>query len=138
MALTSFYVLAISFTCLFSTISICICAASIYYLLILDSSSWINKTYRNLTSITILLFTISCIGLSLHMIVRFVYFPNDNLNENHSEIIIEQAVNIPYFFGNIIFYILLLIRIYQTFGLSKYSMYALSALIFIIFCSEVL
>eukprot|EP01084_Bolivina_argentea_P060082 109767_1 len=91
---------------LFVIVSILISAASLYYLYIQDSSSSINRMYRNLTMIVILSFTITIIGDWIHQIILF---SNVDLFNAHAKYI-RGFVDGSNEFAVILLYILLLVR----------------------------
>ena len=100
---------------------------SIYYLLWKDSSKWINKTYKNITIMMMIPFTL-CIYGNLALIVHRRYGIHDrDLVYN----ILVVTKNAFYRFSDTIFYIFLLLRIAVPFDLSKSLIYTLSFIMFV-------
>eukprot|EP01084_Bolivina_argentea_P208683 355686_1 len=65
-------IICISSCCI---VAACIISHSIYQLFILDSTSWINKTYRNLTIIIMIMFALSSVSDLVHTVLRYM-IPN--------------------------------------------------------------
>eukprot|EP01084_Bolivina_argentea_P164818 286486_1 len=112
------YLLSIIWISVCAVISICISVGAVYHLYIKDSSSWINKTFRNLTAGVILIFTLCIIGDNIRTIVRFLNFSN-RFEYDITERCIDATIDAIYYFGSITFYILLFKRISGTFGVTK-------------------
>merc|ERR1712228_404580 len=95
-----------------------------FYYLCMDST-WINPTYRNLTLsvLTLLTCTIILDGTKL-----VIWQSNQQRITLYWFILTDTAIFI-YFLGNILFYILLLIRISKPFDLKKIWVIPLSSLI---------
>eukprot|EP01084_Bolivina_argentea_P281917 482461_1 len=112
------------------TICVIISFTSIYQLLIKDSSSWIAKSYRNLTIITIIPFCICAICDFIHMSIRDSKSPNQYPPKS-VELKLIGTTHIIFFFGNTMFYTLLLSRIYIAFNLQNWIYYIISTTIFV-------
>eukprot|EP01084_Bolivina_argentea_P090593 163203_1 len=128
-----FYLIAISIVSICAIIATCICIATLYHLCIKDSSKWIKKLYSDLTFITILSFTLCCIGDLVHYVIRFIYFPH-RFDYDINESTLATIIDAIYYFGNITFYILLLLRVKTVLtplNIPKCVFYILSILIII-------
>eukprot|EP01084_Bolivina_argentea_P259547 437951_1 len=119
---------SIIFIAVMCILELCICMATFYDLYMQDSSSWINKIYKHLTMITMILFVLSSIGDCIHLMVKFYDFPN-RYDGDRTEHVIQATTDGIYFFGNVIFYILLLLRISKPFQLNTFVFYFLTLLI---------
>ena len=104
------YLVAICWSTICASLSSIISIASLYHLFIKDSSSWINELYRNLTATTIIAFTLCCIGDDIHVIIRFLNFPN-RFEYDRLETQMATIVDAIYYSANIMFYTLLLLRV---------------------------
>ena len=127
--LTTIYGLAITWIGLIMFISIIIFIVCLYRLCIEDSSSWLDKSYRNLTMASITLFCCCIIFDFIHILVRYLKYPTRFEIEGGEEAIAAIA-DIFYFLSSIVFYSLLFTRISAVFGLNKMTR---SLLIFLIF-----
>eukprot|EP01084_Bolivina_argentea_P053749 98627_1 len=113
-----------------------------YQLCIKDSSSWINKTYRNLTIIAIISYTLTIVGDCLRFIIFFDKLITKYPVRNKTEEITIVVLDVIYYFGNCIFYSLILLRIHKPFKLSKCIYYSVvlficvAAVSAIVFCVE--
>eukprot|EP01084_Bolivina_argentea_P159554 277868_1 len=121
-----------------------ICFKAFYSLYIKDSSIWINRTYRNLTMISMLSFTMTSIGDCIHLkLFSESISQNSIIVSNISENITKASIDFIYFVGNIVFYILILLRISQPFELKSCIYYSLvililiSAIVSIFYCAAV-
>ena len=103
---------------------------AIYQLCVQDSSSWINKTYRNFTVFIMITFTFSTIGDLVHMILKYTYFPKRIMFDT-TQNALAASIDLAYFIGNIAFYVLILLRITLPFELNKYVTYSLAFVIFL-------
>ena len=92
----------------------------VYQLCIKNSSEWINKTYRNLTIIITISFTATSIVDAAHVIGVLC---------GRDFAILRNVADIFYFLGDALFYIMILLRIYVPFELSKCIVYFLSLFI---------
>eukprot|EP01084_Bolivina_argentea_P239145 401950_1 len=111
-----------------SIVATLICLNTFYQLCIQDSSTWINKTYRNLTIIAMMSYTLSSIGDC----VRFIAFFDqivDGFYWTLPQLIMCMMMDAIYFFGNVVFYTLILLRISQPFQLNKCIYYLMVLLI---------
>ena len=97
---------------------------ALYQLLRNDVSRWMNKTYRNLTIIVIIPFTV-CIYLNAAMVIT-IYLSDFHL----TGYVLLVTKNVFYQFGKAAFYILLLLQITIPFSLNKCIIYSLSIIIF--------
>ena len=122
------YLIAICFIGIGLLIVISISVLAVIKLCILDSSSWINKTYRNLTVIAIFSSTLCSTGDFIHILIRFLNFPNRPYGDIYESVMVIIVMAI-YYFGCVTFYLLLLQRIKAIFGLNTCVTHILSALI---------
>eukprot|EP01084_Bolivina_argentea_P135124 238162_1 len=119
-------------------IAVAVSLTTFYQICIIDSSAWLNRLYKNLTMITMIIFTLSSIGDLIHSMVRY-FSPDLQMSETGS-IINSIVVNVLYLSGNVLFYILILLRIYIPFRLNKCLAYFLfviiiiSAILSVIYC----
>ena len=90
---------------------------TIYNLCVKDSSHWIDPTYKNLTISIILLFTACSITDLMHILIDFSYE-----NENIITVIADGF----YFIADIMFYIVIILRIHVPFGLKRFTLCLLS------------
>ena len=110
-----------------TVISIC----TVYRLCRPDSPKWIDKTYRNLTIIVTILFTASAIWDFLHILL---ISPLLSITITPTiENIITFAASATYLIGDNSFYVLILMRIYVPFELSKCITYFLTFCMVIFF-----
>eukprot|EP01084_Bolivina_argentea_P308797 534052_1 len=107
------YLIAICWSGLCSLIAICVLISTFYQLIMKDASEWINEKYRNLTLWAILYF-------------------------DQKEATLKACVSFIYYSANIVFYLLLLIRIHVAFKLNKCIVYYLSMLILIAMISSII
>eukprot|EP01084_Bolivina_argentea_P198765 340251_1 len=119
--------IAIVFIILCCFIGFVIDIYTFYQLCIQDSSTWINSIYRNLTIAIIIMYTFSSIADIIHIILQYP----PNIIKDTENLICLNASNVFYFTGNIMFYILITLRIYFPFQLNKCIAYSLSFIIFI-------
>lgn len=112
-----FYIVGISIIGFLCIISITIAGITIKQL-VWNNTNTINKLYKCLTISCILIMTLCCAGDLTHLVVRFMDFPYCN-GFDTSEGIVMGCIDSVYYSGNIIFYVLLLLRIYNTFHISK-------------------
>ena len=105
-------------------VAIIVSCHMIYQLCVIDSSDWINKTYRNLTIMIALLLTSSTIADLMHITLINYILPEDPQ-------IIPAVADELYFIGNITFYVLVLMQISIPFEVKKYIIYLLICLIII-------
>ena len=132
MALTveQYYIFALCVMGFALSVGLSICILAFIKLCVLDSSSWIDKTYRDLTMIAILSFTCCGIGDFTKTLVRFLEYPDTPQSaSNVFEEIMIIGNDIVYYIGNITFYTLLLQRIKAIFGLKGYLLNVLLVLI---------
>lgn len=108
-----FYIAGISFIGVMFVLSAIICITA-FYQLCCRNHELVSKLYRNLTLICILSLTISVIGDLIHLIIRWMDFPNATYY-TPDELLLITINDAIYFIGNITFYILLLLRIYNAF-----------------------
>ena len=116
-------------TSIIALIAVALTVNSLYHFYLRDSSTWINKTYRRLTTIIMLCFT-STIILDIAKIAIEYYAENEMM----IDVILPCTAalsDIMYFVGNIVFYSLLLLRISKPFQLDRFVFYSLCSLIFI-------
>eukprot|EP01084_Bolivina_argentea_P159556 277875_1 len=106
-----------------SAIAFIIFVFTFYQLCIQDASSLVNSTYRNLTIIAILAYTLTSSIDFIHLSIF-----GDNRGDL-SVMIIMLCADIFYFLGNTCFYILILLRIAKPFELNKYIYYAIISFI---------
>ena len=111
-----------------------ICAVTFYRLCIEDSSMWINKSYRNLTIITMFLVLSCSISDFVHVLIRFLWYPGQFMLTTEEKGVIITA-DIFYYCGNIMFYILLLTRINALFEL---TIFVRNLVLFFIFMAMIL
>ena len=106
-------------------ISISFC--SLYQLFVKDSSNWINPSYRNLTMIIMICFTMANVLQITWTMENYIFkqFPQSVMN------IILVIKDIFYHTGNITFYTLLLLRITVPFELNKCIKYLFAFIIFL-------
>eukprot|EP01084_Bolivina_argentea_P276728 472246_1 len=123
-----------SFMSLVGSGAIIITIHSLYHLYCADSSSWINKTYRTLTMITMTLLTS---GIVLDIIKLVIFYYGSNLTGIltttfiiYNNLICGAISDVVYFFGNIAFYVLLLLRVTSPFQLKKSMVFFLLCMIF--------
>eukprot|EP01084_Bolivina_argentea_P252141 423152_1 len=112
------------------SIATCICLSVFYQLCIQDSSLRIDITYRNLTMLTMIFCTFSSIGDFIHLTIKLLDFPFREV-EDDPETILEIAIVAIYFIATILFYTLIVHRIYKPFKLNKCLCYCLFGLILI-------
>lgn len=129
------YISGISIVGAFGLISLCITTITINQLLC-NTAETVNKIYKVLTISCILPMTICCIGDLTHLTVRFLYFPYCNVIVD-SEVIFMSCNDAIYYIGNILFYVLLLLRIYNTFQIKKVIIIILSFFIILSALSSV-
>lgn len=110
-----------------SVVALILTIHMIYELCFVDSSQWIAEKYRNLTIIISVLFTLTSIMDGIHITVKYYVFPNNYPVKN--ELVITTLADLFYFIGDIMFYILILLRIYVPFNVNIYVIYFLSFLI---------
>ena len=99
-----------------------------YHLWYKDSSAWINKLYKNLTIMIMITFTLDIMFSTCLIIDKFCDIDR-YCHESDKKIPLQVSKNICYFIANILFYILLLLRITIPFELNKSVVYSLSFII---------
>eukprot|EP01084_Bolivina_argentea_P274519 467942_1 len=104
-------------------ITLAITLKTMHQLCFKDSSEWINPTYRNLTIIVMVSFTCSSMTDLIHMILRWFIFTAPKTYTLELMIVCFAAG--LYFVGDLIFYILILLRIYVPFQVNKCIIYCL-------------
>ena len=126
--LFEYYVSALCLMALCALIVSCVCLHGIYKLCIRDSSSWINASNRNLTVITMLAFSLCSVGDFTKETLRFFYFPEKRAigRMEETSILLNDAL---YYLGNVMFYVLLLVRLRSLFELNNIVWLALALLI---------
>ena len=129
------YLCGISLLASFTIVSVAICIVS-FYQLYCKSAESVSKYYRLLTIICMVSSTLCSIGDLIHIIIRFIYFPYCT-TFYPLEAILDTVKCTIYFFGNIMFYILLLQRIYFAFKLNKIVTICLWAFIMIAALSSI-
>ena len=123
---TTIWVAAICFVCIIILFNI------IYQLCIRDSSEWIDKTYRNLTIAIILSFTASTNTDLIHIVLSNYVFPSNlPLMDKKGIVLCADASS---FVGDIMFYMLVLMRIAIPFdvNLCMFRILTLSISIFVL------
>eukprot|EP01084_Bolivina_argentea_P180782 312325_1 len=108
-------------------IGVVISSLSINELCIKDSSEWINKLYRNLTIIAMVAYTLTSIGDFVQLLVFDSTLIAVQLKYIRGVLLV--AKDVIYFFGNTVFYILILFRVSQPLQLNKYIYYTILLLI---------
>ena len=113
-----------------------ICIHTVFLLCINDPSAWISNTYRNLTVLISLFFTLSnVVGLARFITIFYVLDlmsdADDDARYKAREHPFSFTVDILAFSGNVMFYVMILLRITVPFRLGKAWLYTLSSLIFI-------
>lgn len=111
-----FYISGITVIGLSCLISLSIYIAAVKQLC--NNAESVNKVYKFLTIACISTMTICSVGDFIHLTFRFLDFPNCN-DFYHLEVMLMGCNDAIYFLGNILFYILLLLRIYNTFHINK-------------------
>ena len=106
---------------------ICVTVFSCYQLICQDSSSWIKTIYRNLTITIMICFTITNGCEAMWMSQNYLL---KQLSDSTMGIILVIK-DIFYYSGNVMFYILLLLRIDAPFELNKCIKYSLALIILI-------
>ena len=101
-----------------STLSLAICGYTLNQFYCKDSSEWIDKTYRNLTTAAMIAFTLTTIADGVHLTIKLLYFPN-RVYDPFKERIPESIIDACYLFGSTTFYILILNKISVPFQLNK-------------------
>ena len=114
--------------------TIIITSYSFYQLCIQDSSEWINKSYRDLTIIIMIAFTLTGIFDLIHVTMVYIPYSTDPntiiFNNTNTEEAIAMTASFIYFVGNIAFYLLILLRIALPFQLNKYISFTFGFFIF--------
>ena len=125
---------AIIFTGVCLLIAFVITTHTFYQLFVQDASEWINKTYRYLTIVIMISFTFCTIGDIIHM-TWYVSTLSDRLVPYHP---FGNLISVPmdafYFCGNVLFYVLILLRIAIPFKLNKIVALLLGMVIFLFTC----
>ena len=112
-------------------VALLITCHSIFHLCVRDSSEWISKLYRNITISIMTVLTISSVSILMRIVVSFYLLRNVEISVWHLWWkSLSGVADISYFTGNILFYIMILLRIHIPFRLGK-SLYVFSALIFV-------
>ena len=126
----------ISIVCVAASI---ISTHSIYHLCIKDSSAWIDKIYRNLTIMITLSFTTSTMTDLLHIILYFYSTSGVMSYDTYSKFLLPIVLiaDVLYFIGDILFYILILLRIHVPFEISRNILWFLSFMIIIFAISSI-
>ena len=127
----AWYIGGVSFISVIASLSIIICSISLHQLCI-KNTELVAPLYRKLTIICIVVYTTNINTDLVRLIIRWQNFP-DRLNSDREELAVLTTSSGIYFLGNIIFYILLLARIYKTFKLSRWLIITLFAIIVICF-----
>eukprot|EP01084_Bolivina_argentea_P198087 339312_1 len=106
------------------------------HLCIKDSSEWISKTYKNLTLLTMIASILVIIGeFTFYLTPKQIPMPQ-------YKVIMLVSIDAVYFFGNILFYTLILLRISVPFKLNQVVFYTLLSVILlfgiaaILYCIE--
>ena len=124
--LHNMYITGISIVSVCLTLSLYVFVMTNYQFL--SNAESLNKAYKIIT-ILCMSFMVTCsIGDLIHLIVRFIDFPNCN-GFYQLEVIMISIIDGFYYLANIIFYILLLSRVYNTFTLNKIMISVLLILI---------
>lgn len=116
--------IAIAITAFCSIVMIVITSRTYYQLFIQDASDWTNKTYRYLTVSIMILFTLCSIGDTIHMSIYLEIKPDDGNDDlrpyTRDNNYVSVGMDLCYFIGNVLFYILISLRIAIPFELSRF------------------
>eukprot|EP01084_Bolivina_argentea_P311196 538635_1 len=125
---------SISITGAVGIFGLCICILAFYHLFVKDSSEWINKCNKYLTIISLIAFTLATIGDCIHLCFITLHLLKELQTVHDFEkvnIISETTIDIVYFSGTIVFYLLLLLRIQIPFNMNKCAFFVLLTMILI-------
>ena len=130
--MSQFYVVGLILMACCLIIDILTVCTSIYQLYYQDGSIYVNKIFKFLTILTMILYTITAIGDFGQMIVRDKYY----LNYHHYTLFGNYFMSIKdlfYYIGNFTFFLLLFMRIKLSFQVSKSVMCFIFSLLLISF-----
>ena len=130
MELSEIYLVCIVMMVLCCIIDLMLCIVTIYQLYIKQSCIIISNSFKKLTIITMIAYTLCTIGDIAQVIIRYEYYLPSAL-WHHNEAYLSGTVDFIYYTGNVTFFILLFMRIRKSFQVSKSIMYYLSLLLLI-------
>ena len=135
MRLAEAYSICIPLICLCLSADVSLLGVTIYQLYIQNNYITMNNSFKILTLIIMISFTLCTLGDIIHLMIRY-HFNLTSHRWNPSDAYLAGIKDILYYIGNVVFFILLFRRIKTSFQLSKCIMCCLTILlaIFIIFC----
>eukprot|EP01084_Bolivina_argentea_P003010 5621_1 len=136
MEASELYLVCISLMSCCSAIDIIFLLVTIYQLLIKKYSVTIRNSFKTLTIITILAYTLCTIGDIIACVLRYKYYLSFNILVS-CEAYLAAGKDIIYYYGNVTFFLLIFMRIQTSFQLSKFIMGYLSLLLIISMLSSI-